>query len=311
MAMRSVWKGVIKFSLITIPVKVFNAIEASEQIKFNQLHEEDFGPIGYDKRCKKCGKVVTNEEITKGFQHEPDKYIILDPEQIKTITPASSQAIEITGFIKPDEIPSAYFATSYFATPENAVAQDSYRLLREVMRRTGRIAIAKVILREHEDLIAISPNGNGLLIQKLHYRHEVRAFESMPGAIKEDTAVDSNQIDIAAQLVESMATSFDQLDTEDHFHTALKTMINARIAGEEITAAAPAPKQDNVLDIMDALKRSLAAKAAESAAPQITAAHSTVETTAAVESDDVGEQVQQPLLSLVEPKTKRPKKKAA
>jgi len=260
MAAKSIWKGVIQFSLISIPVKVYNALERSENISFNQLHEECLGPIGYDKRCKKCAQVVTNEQIVKGYQHEKDQYTVIDPEEIKKIAPTSNEAIAITGFMKASDIPSAYFDASYFATPEGVVAQQSYALLREVMKRTGLIAVAKVTLKEREELIAISPNETGLLIQKLHYRHEVRSITSMPGALKEETAVDAQQLDIAAQLVTSMMTSFDQLDTEDHFHTQLRKMLDDKIAGRAITVTERTIKQDNVVDIMEALKRSLAAK---------------------------------------------------
>lgn len=310
MAARSIWKGTIKFFLITIPVKVYNALEKSENISFNQLHAECLGAIGYTKECKKCGQVVASEQIVKGYQHEKDLYTVIEPDEIKKITPASNEAIEITGFIRPDEIPTPYFDASYFAVPEGAVAKDSYALLREAMRRTGRIAIAKVILREREELIAISPNEDGLLIQKLHYRHEVRAIGSMPGALSSDTAVDGAQLDMAAQLVENMITSFDQLDTEDHFHTALKQLVDEKVAGKEVTVTAAAPKTGNVVDIMDALKRSLAAGANKPTTEVTPETDSPVEpiianTTAIPTSTSPGNQ--QPLLNLV---SSQPEEKA-
>ena len=256
---RSIWKGTIKFFLITIPVKIYNALEKSENISFNQLHHDCLGAIGYTKECKKCKATVSNDQIVKGYQHEKDQYIVISQDEIEKIKPASNEAIEITGFIRPDEIPTAFFDASYFAMPEGAVAQQSYALLREAMRRTGRVAVAKVILREREELIIISPNETGLLIQKLHYRHEVRSIANMPGALSSDTAVDDAQLDMAAQLVNNMITSFDDLDTEDHFHTELRKLVDARIAGKEITATTTTPKANNVVDIMEALKRSLAA----------------------------------------------------
>lgn len=322
MAARSIWKGTIKFFLITIPVKVYNALEKSDNISFNQLHAECLGAIGYKKECKKCAQTVSNEQIVKGYQHEPDNYTVIDPEEIKTITPASNEAIEITGFIRPDEVPTTFFDASYFAMPEGTVAQQSYALLREVMRRTSRIAIAKVILREREELIAISPNENGLLIQKLHYRHEVRSIGTMPGALSENTAIDEAQLDLAAQLVENMITTFDQLDTEDHFHTALKELVNAKITGKKIATATPAPKQHNVVDIMDALKRSLAVKQTESQASDFGSATVVPEPVAppapnpvtANEDLDPPAQIQQTLLSLVPNAAvseKKPRKKRA
>ena len=190
--MRSIWKGSITFSLVSIPIKVFNAIETSEKISFNQLHAGDcLGPIGQKKQCKKCDLTVTNDEIVKGYQHEKEKYVLVAPEEIASITPESNEAIEIIGFIKPEEIPTTYFDASYFAAPNGTAAERSYALLREVMKRSGRIGIAKVILREREDLITISPNGDGLMIQKLHYRHEVRSVVDVPGISNQATPQDN------------------------------------------------------------------------------------------------------------------------
>ena len=120
--MRSIWKGAISFLLVSIPVKVYNAIETSEKIQFNQLHGDDFGPIGYEKRCKKCNLVVSSDQIVKGYQHAPEQYVVVSPEEIASITPESNQSIEIIGFLKPTEIPTTYFDASYFAAPDGAAA---------------------------------------------------------------------------------------------------------------------------------------------------------------------------------------------
>ncbi len=259
--MRSIWKGSITFSLVSIPIKVFNAIETSEKISFNQLHAGDcLGPIGQKKQCKKCDLTVTNDEIVKGYQHEKEKYVLVAPEEIASITPESNEAIEIIGFIKPEEIPTTYFDASYFAAPNGPAAERSYALLREVMKRSGRIGIAKVILREREDLITISPNGDGLMIQKLHYRHEVRSVSDVPGISSQATPQD-NELQLATTLVEQMVTTFDQIDTTDHFHAALKEMLDAKVAGETITTTGEVRKPAAVIDIMTALQASLKVQA--------------------------------------------------
>ena len=259
--MRSIWKGSITFSLVSIPIKVFNAIETSEKISFNQLHAGDcLGPIGQKKQCKKCDVTVTNDEIVKGYQHEKEKYVLVAPEEIASITPESNEAIEIIGFIKPEEIPTTYFDASYFAAPNGQAAERSYALLREVMKRSGRIGIAKVILREREDLITISPNGDGLMIQKLHYRHEVRSVVDVPGISNQATPQD-NELQLATTLVEQMVTTFDQIDTTDHFHAALKEMLDAKVAGGTITNTGEVRKPATVIDIMTALQASLKVQA--------------------------------------------------
>ncbi len=256
--MRSIWKGAISFLLVSIPVKVYNAIETSEKIQFNQLHSDDFGPIGYEKRCKKCAMVVSNDEIVKGYQHAPDQYVVVSSEEIASITPESNHSIEIIGFLKPEEIPTTYFDASYFAAPDSAAASKAYVLLRDVMKRTGRIAIGKVILREREELITISPEGDGLIIQKLHYRYEVRQVASVPGVDKLP-ATNSSELELAETLVNQMLTSFDQIDTDDHFHTALKAMLETKVAGGTIEVKASKSTAAPVVDIMSALQASLKA----------------------------------------------------
>jgi DNA end-binding protein Ku len=259
--MRSIWKGAISFLLVSIPVKVYNAIETSEKIQFNQLHGDDFGPIGYEKRCKKCNLVVSSDQIVKGYQHAPEQYVVVSPEEIASITPESNQSIEIIGFLKPTEIPTTYFDASYFAAPDGAAASKAYTLLREVMKRTERIAIGKVIFREREELITISPEGDGLVLQKLHYRHEVRVIASVPGMSSNKlTPPNTNELDLAENLVNNMLTSFAEIDTIDHFHGALKQLLETKAAGGTVEVKAAKAAAAPVIDIMSALQASLNAR---------------------------------------------------
>ncbi len=178
--MRSIWKGHIRFLLVAIPVRVYNAIEASEKIQFNQLHRDDYGPIGYDKRCKKCGQIVSNDQITKGYQYEPDRYAIVEPEDIAKVKIKTTKAVDILGFVDAEEIPTTFYDAPYFAGPDGPVSEKPYALLREVMKQTGKIGLGKVILRDREDLVAVFPHENGLVLQKLHYPHEMRSMKDVP-----------------------------------------------------------------------------------------------------------------------------------
>jgi DNA end-binding protein Ku len=137
--MRSIWKGHIRFLLVAIPVRIYNAIETSEKIQFNQLHREDFGPIGYDKRCKKCDQIVTNDQITKGYQYETDRWAIVEPDDIARIKIKTTKAVDIVGFVGREEIPSTFYDSPYFAGPDGPVSEKPYALLREVMKQTGKI----------------------------------------------------------------------------------------------------------------------------------------------------------------------------
>src|SRR5437868_2027357 len=259
--MRSIWKGHIRFLLVAIPVRIYNAIETSEKIQFNQLHRDDFGPIGYDKRCKKCNEIVTNDQITKGYQYEPDRYAILEPDDIAKIKIKTTKAVDIIGFVAPEEIPSTFYDAPYFVGPDGGVSEKPYALLREVMKQTGKIAVGKVVLRDREDLVAVFPHEEGLVLQKLHYPHELRKMDDVPDIDSvqklDSQKLNKNELKLATTLVQEMATTLSEIDTADNYYTALQTLIDSKIKGNEVTEfeVEEIPR----LDIMSALKKSLQA----------------------------------------------------
>jgi DNA end-binding protein Ku len=254
--MRSIWKGHIRFLLVAIPVRIYNAIETSEKIQFNQLHRDDYGPIGYDKRCKKCSQVVTNDQITKGYQYEPDRYAIVEPDDIAKVKIKTTKAVDIIGFVDASEIPTTFYDSPYYAGPDGPVAEKPYALLREVMKQTGKVGVGKVVLRDREDMVAVFPHEDGLVLQKLHYPHEIRKMADVPeidGAKK----LDKNELKLATTLVEQMVTSLEEIDTVDQYHEALKKLIDSKIKGKKVVEfeVEELPR----LDIMSALKKSLQA----------------------------------------------------
>jgi DNA end-binding protein Ku len=257
--MRSIWKGHIRFLLVAIPVRVYNAIESSEKIQFNQLHRDDYGPIGYDKRCKKCGQVVTNDQITKGYQYEPERYAIVEPEDIAKVKIKTTKAVDIIGFVDRDEIPTTFYDAPYFAGPDGPVSEKPYALLREVMKQTGKVGIGKVVLRDREDLVAVFPHEDGLVLQKLHYPHELRKMQDVPDleGVQNLTPqkLNKNELKLATTLVQEMTTTLGEVDTEDNYHAALKSLIESKIKGKKVVEfeVEELPR----LDIMSALKKSL------------------------------------------------------
>ncbi len=252
--MRSIWKGHIRFLLVAIPVRIYNAIETAEKIQFNQLHREDYGPIGYDKRCKKCGQVVTNDQITKGYQYEPDRYAIVEPEDIAKVKIKTTRAVDIVGFVDSSEIPTTFYDSPYYAGPDGPVSEKPYALLREVMKQTGKVGIGKVVLRDREDMVALFPHENGLVMQKLHYPNEIRSMKDVP-ELDSTTKVDKNEMKMATMLVEQMVTTLSKIDTVDQYHEALKKLIESKIKGKKVVEfeVEEVPR----LDIMSALKKSL------------------------------------------------------
>ena len=254
--MRTIWKGHIRFLLVAIPVRIYNALETSEKIQFNQLHRDDYGPIGYDKRCKKCSQVVTNDQITKGYQYEPDRYAIIEPDDIAKVKIKTTKAVDIIGFVDASEIPTTFYDAPYYAGPDGPVSEKPYALLREVMKQTGKVGIGKVVLRDREDLVAVFPHEDGLVLQKLHYPHEIRKMKDVP-EIEGPAKLDKNELKLATTLVEQMVTSLDEIDTVDQYHEALKKLIDSKIKGRKVVEfeVEELPR----LDIMSALKKSLQA----------------------------------------------------
>ena len=255
--MRSIWKGHIRFLLVAIPIRVYNAIEASERVQFNQLHRDDFGPVGYDKRCKKCGQIVSNDEITKGYQYEPDRYAIVEPDEIAKIKIKTTRAVDIIGFVDSSEIPQTFYDAPYYLGPDGSVAEKPYALLRQVLQDTGKVGLAKVVLRDREDLVAVFPLENGIVLQKLRYPAEIRNMQDVP-EIEAAPKIDKKELQLATSLVEQMVTSFSDVDTIDHYHEALRQLIDSKIKGKKVTEF---EKEEEIprLDIMTALKKSLQA----------------------------------------------------
>jgi len=258
--MRSIWKGHMRFLLVAIPVRIYNAIETSEKIQFNQLHRDDYGPIGYDKRCKKCSQIVSNDQITKGYQYEPDRYAIVEPDDVAKIKIKTTKAVDIVGFVDRSEIPTTFYDSPYFAGPDGAVSEKPYALLREVMKQTGKVGVGKVVLRDREDLVAVFPHEDGLVLQKLHYPHELRKMEDVPeieGVGKLTVQkLNKNELKLATTLVQEMVTTLGEVDTEDNYHSALRKLIDAKIKGRKVVELEEVEELPR-LDIMSALKKSL------------------------------------------------------
>src|SRR6188474_2450709 len=203
--MRSIWKGHIQFSLVTIPVRIYNAVDTKEAIQFNQLHKEDNGPVGYDRKCKKCGKVLTAEEIVKGYQFEPEQYVIVSPDDLAKIKLKSTKVIEIEGFIDATEVHPSLYEAPYLAGPDGPVAAKTYSLLSKALETSGKVAVGKVVLRDREEVVMIGPMDGGIVLYKLRNPSELRKMESVPQI--ENKEANKDELKLSINLVESMATT--------------------------------------------------------------------------------------------------------
>ena len=251
--MRSIWKGHIRFSLVTIPIRIYNAVDTEETIRFNQLHKDDNGPVGYEKKCKKCGKALTAEEIVKGYQFEPEQYVIVSPDDLAKIKLKSTKVIEIEGFIDAGEVHPSLYESPYFAGPDGPVAAKTYSLLTQALKTSGKVGVGKVVLRDREEVVMIGPMDGGIVLYKLRNPTELRKMESVPQIEKKE--VNKDELKLSISLVESMASSLKDMDLTDHYRDALREMIDAKIAGKEVVLVTEEEKP--VVDIMSALKQSI------------------------------------------------------
>ena len=252
--MRAIWKGHIRFSLVTIPIRIYTALDSAQSIRFNQLSKETKNPVKYEKKDKVTGEVLKSDDIIKGYQYEPGQYVIINPEDFDKIKLKSTKVIEIEGFVNAEEVHPTLYEAPYFIGPDGDIAAKSYALLMQTLKDTGKVGVGRVVLRERENMVLLTPHGKGIMLYKLRGPEEIRDIADVP-KIDEVQGADKDQLKLAKTLVESMSKSFDEIDMTDHYHEALKELINAKIEGKEVVSYTE--EEPEVVDIMTALKESI------------------------------------------------------
>jgi DNA end-binding protein Ku len=260
------WKGAISFGLVTIPVSVYPATE-EKGLKFNQLHDEDGGRIRYKRVCEKDGEEVTFEHIVKGYEVEKDRYVVLTDEDFDAVPVESSRAIDIERFVDLDDIDPVMFKKSYYLIPEETGAK-AYALLREAMSEDGRVGIAKVSFRDKEHLAALRFKDDAFVLETMYWPDELR--EADFGGVDVAGKVTDQEMAMARQLIESLAGEWTPEQFSDEYREGLLQIVEAKLHGQEIEVVAPEPTA-KVVDLMEALKASVAA-AKKEPAPKKTAA---------------------------------------
>lgn len=251
--MRAIWKGHIQFSLVTIPVRIYNAIDSSESISFNLLSKDGHNPVGYEKKDKVTGKTLKNEDIVKGYQYEPGQFVIIEDEDFAKVKLKSEKVIEIQGFVNASEVPATLFEAPYYIGPDGDVAAKTYGLLSETLRQAGMLAVGKVVLRDREIPLLLAPYDKGIVMYRLRYPNEVRNITEVP--MLNQVKADKDQLKLAKTLVDSMTVRFADIEMKDHYTEALKQIIDAKVAGKEVVMVAE--EAPEVVDIMTALKASI------------------------------------------------------
>ncbi|MCK9543744.1 MAG: Ku protein, partial [Novosphingobium sp.] len=232
--MRAIWKGHLRFSLVTIPIRIYSAVDAKETISFNQLHKEDNGRVGYDKKCKSCNKVLKSDDIVKGYEYQPGSFVIVDSDDLNSIKLESTKIIDIQNFVNISEIPPFLYDAPYFIGPDGEVAKTAYSLLVQSLRGVNKVGVAKVVIRDREDIVLIGHYEESIMMYKIRYPQEIRNTKDIPEL--DEFKINKDQLTLAHSLIDSMTTDFADIDIQDTYQTALKEMIDNKIAGKEVVA---------------------------------------------------------------------------
>ncbi len=255
MAPRAFWTGNIRLSLVTIPVRLYPATSSERRIEFHQIHEPTGKRIRYQKVAPGVGP-VENEEITKGYEYEKGKYVLLDQKEIDELKLESKQTIELVRFVDPEAIDPRYFERPYYLLPDGEAGEEGYVIIQEALRKAGKVGVGQLVLRGQSNIVAMKPCGRGLLLEILRQADEVKSadtfFEEVP-----EMKIDKEALDLAIELIERKAGAFEPEKFKDEYTEAVWELINAKIehrAPSVVTGEAGTAK---VINIMDALKKSV------------------------------------------------------
>jgi DNA end-binding protein Ku len=248
----TVWKGHLTFGLVSFPVRLYSAAR-SESISFNQLHKADGSRVKQVLYCQAEDKPIPRSEIVKGYEYEKDRYVIIEEEDVKKVAPQSAKVMELLEFVPTDQVDPIYLETSYYMAPDEA-GEKPYALLFDALKRSGRVGIAKIAMHNREHIVVLRPGKNGVLMHTMYYSHEIRKVDEFRTDL---SLVKDKELALASSLIEALAGDFEPEKYKDNYRENLLQMIEAKKQGAEVVAT-PEPQQAKVVDIMEALKASLA-----------------------------------------------------
>jgi DNA end-binding protein Ku len=248
--MRPIWSGSISFGLVSVPVRMYSATE-SKELRFNFLDRRDMSPIGYEKVSKESGKAVPPEEIIRGFEIEKGQYVPIEDEDLDRLDIELTHSIDILDFVDLDEIDPIYFRKAYYLLPQEG-AEKPYRLLVKALEETGKVGIAKVVIRNKQHLAALRASDGRLVLETMYYADEIRQPEAVDG----DAKLKKPEVEMAKSLVENLSDTFEPEKYDDTYRKELLELIRAKAEGQEL----PEPKEEEdgeVVDLMAALRESV------------------------------------------------------
>ncbi len=260
----STWKGHLTFGLVSLPVRLFTAARG-ETISFNQLHKEDHSRVRQVLYCQAEDKPISRDQIVKGYEYEKGKYVIIDDEDIRKSAPKTARVMDILEFVKGEDVDPVYLDSSYYMAPDEG-GEKPYALLFEALKKTGYYGVAKVAMHNREHIVVIRPGEKGMLLHTMYYADEVRSSEEF----RTDTeSIRDKELALARTLVESLAAEFEPQKYSDTYRENLRRMIEAKIDGNTIVET-PETNIAPVIDIMEALKKSLEMRKPPTVAEELT-----------------------------------------
>lgn len=262
MAARPIWKGQLRLSLVSIPVEMYSATKTGARISFRQIHGPSGKPVRYEKTVAGVGPVDAGD-IMKGFEYEKDQYLLIDPDDVDEIKLETKKTLELVQFVDACEISPLYFNKPYYLVPTDDLAEDAYRVVRDALRETKMIGLGQVTMRGKEYLVAVKPSGDGLLLETLHYADEIRDSDPLFSEIEDETA-DEDLLDVAKSLIKRKTAAFKADAFKDNYTAALKDLIDRKTKSKSTKrvqtddSSSEKGESGNVIDLMAALKQSLA-----------------------------------------------------
>ncbi len=250
------WKGTLNFGLVSVPVKLYSAA-VHKNVTFHQLHARDHARIEQRRYCSAEGEPVDYGEVVKGYELAPGRYVVVEPEEFAALEPAFTRTIDIEDFVQLEEIDAVYFDRPYFLVPNKGGAR-SYRLLLEAMRETGKVAIGRIVLRSREQLVAIRPREDALMMVTMNFGDEIQHTSSFSELEETNIEISERELEMARRLVESVSRSFEVDNYHDTYREALLELIDRKANGEQVVLEPPSKDERlQAPDLMSALEASL------------------------------------------------------
>jgi len=256
MAPRANWKGFLRLSLVTCPIALFPATSETEKVSFNQINKNTGHRIKYAKVDAETGEEVSNDDIIKGYKVDTDTYVTVDKDELDNIALESTRTIDIDEFVPKSDIDELYLVRPYYIVPDGKVGHDAFAVIRETIRSMDKVAIARVVLTNREHIIALEARGKGLVGMLLRYPYEIRDENEYFDDIQ-DVKVTKEMLDLAKHIVETKSGDFEPEKFEDRYESALVELLNNKRKGEPLRTAAKPRDTGNVVNLMDALRKSL------------------------------------------------------